>query len=86
MDKIRMSYKEYEEMFEVFDTLPPKAKRAFANVHLTKEVIDECLERDPEYYIKYLMYIDETGQETSENRDVRNYLRSTIKKVLKIEE
>lgn len=81
-DKITISNNDFEDICQKIDTM---LYTADSYCPTKDEILFVALEDLPRY-LPFLMWVDETGKETPENKKDRKYLRSVLKEYVLIVE
>lgn len=81
---VKISYDQYDEILMVFDTMMFKAHEftpMFSDLYKIKEDFENGLGTE---HVLFLLWIEETGNETEENKKERHFLKSIIKEHIEI--
>lgn len=76
---INITEEQLSNMYKIFDNMDLKANDYVPKKDELDEIMDNLVE-----YMKFLMWIEETGYETEENKDMRARINKIIKDELNI--
>ena len=82
MKKIVCTYDDYDKFLEVFQKMNFKA----LDYAPTKSEMINTIIPNIENYLLFLLWIDETGNTTEDNKEVRDLIRKTLISCLELEE
>lgn len=81
---IKINYDQYDEILAIFDSMMFKAYEfmpSFSDLYKIKEELENGLGAE---YVIFLMWLEETGIETEENKKERHFLKGIIKEHIEI--
>lgn len=81
---VKIDYDQYDEILAVFDSMMFKAYEfmpTFSDLYKIKEDFENGLGAE---YVVFLLWLEETGIETNENKKERHFLKSIIKEYIEI--